>query len=267
MNRKIIFLDCDGTIIDVPRGLTRISDNTIYAIKELVNNGHLVFITSGRARCLLPDYIKEIEGINYITTNGAYSYLNDGTLIANHVFPNSLIKKINKYCNDNGLIYFDEGQHIIHVVDLNDPLFMDFVNNWKVSLDAFGEYEEGHSYNMMMIAFKDENSANKFYEEFKDETDAYPQYGFNSCDLNYKGVNKGTGVKDVLEYFNIDKDDAYAFGDGLNDYQMLMSVTNGYMMANGNIKLKEATSLTAPDVLEDGFYQIMVKEGLIKEKH
>lgn len=266
MNRKVIFLDCDGTILDVPRRMSEVSDKTLYAIEELIKNGHLVFIASGRARCMLPQYLYDIKGINYVTTNGAYSYLNDGTEIGCHVFDPEIVKEVNDYCVKNGHVCFNEAQDFVDVSNMDSKIYKDFMDDWEMSTKQFKPYEEGNTYNMLMVAFKDEEGANKFYKKYKDITDPIPQNGCNSCDLNIKGINKGTGVNDVLNYFNIDPKDAYAFGDGLNDYEMLEKAFNGYRMKNGHIKLKEATDLEAPDVLDDGFYQIMVKEGLIKEK-
>ena len=65
--------------------------------------------------------------------------------------------------------------------------------------------------------------------------------------------------------FNINKKNAYAFGDGLNDIEMMQEVYNSYAMDNACMKLKQVSRFVAPDVLEDGFYQVMLKEGLIKE--
>lgn len=257
-------MDCDGTILDVPRGMDKISDKTLYAIKELIKNGHLVFISSGRNKCMMPDYLKEIKDINYVTTNGAYSYLSDGTVISSHIFPKDLVKRINEYCLEKGHVCFNEAQDFVDVSDLKNPIYKEFMDGWELLTKDFKQLEEYDEYNMLMIAFNGDTSK-EFYKEFGQVSDPLAQYGFNSCDLNIKGINKGTGVNDILKYFNIDKKDAYAFGDGLNDFEMLENVGNGYRMANGNIKLKEATDLVAPDVLEDGFYQIMVKEGLIKK--
>ena len=263
MERKYIFVDCDGTILDVPRGMLKASDKTIYAIKELINYGHMVFIASGRPRCLIPDYLKEIKGLNFLICNGQVSYLSDGRLIGNHKFDQSLVKEINDYCDKQGSLYFDETIDHIYTKELNDPTFIEFVESWGIDINVFKKGQELKECYMMMAAFKNEEMADDFYRHFKGIVDARPQYGFNSCDINLCGISKGSGVNDVLEYFKADKNNAYAFGDGINDIEMLKAVGKGYRMANGNEKLIKVTKLVAPDVLKDGFYQIKENEKLI----
>ena len=46
MNRKLIFFDIDGTIIPEDTGV--IPESTKEAIKKAKENGHLVFINTGR---------------------------------------------------------------------------------------------------------------------------------------------------------------------------------------------------------------------------
>ena len=46
MNRKLIFFDIDGTIAVEPTG--EIPDSAKEAIKKAKENGHLVFINTGR---------------------------------------------------------------------------------------------------------------------------------------------------------------------------------------------------------------------------
>lgn len=52
------------------------------------------------------------------------------------------------------------------------------------------------------------------------------------------GVNKGEALSTVLDSKGIVPEHAVAFGDGLNDQEMLAMVGQAYVMANGNPKLR-----------------------------
>ena len=263
MNKKVIFLDCDGTLFDVPRNMNKASDKTRYAIKELIKNGHLVFIASGRCKCLLPDDVVDLNPSGFITTNGAYAYMGDTVIFENPLKQES-VQLLIDYCRENNGLCFLENQDYIYIRSLDDPLYLEFVDGWGVKHEIFKTDLSTNKWYLMMSAFRSEDECIRFENKLSDKLDIRRQYGFTSFDVSEYGIDKGLGVRKVLEYLNIDKKDAYAFGDGLNDLEMLQAVGESYAMENGNPKLKALAKNIAPDVLDDGFYQIMIQDGLIK---
>jgi HAD superfamily hydrolase (TIGR01484 family) len=57
MNTKYIFLDIDGTLLSHSYG---VSKSSIDAINQLHNNGHKVFISTGRSKSYVDDYIRRL---------------------------------------------------------------------------------------------------------------------------------------------------------------------------------------------------------------
>lgn len=264
MIRKIIFIDCDGTLFDVPRGMPKVSGKSKYAIMELVKNGHLVFIASGRCKCLIPEDVASTNPTGFITANGAYAYTKDEVIFQKDLKQESVDEIIN-YCDKvNGVCYL-ESQDYIYTKDLNSPLHKRFVETWGIDSSIFTDkFNKNDKYQLMMSAFNNEDECYEFEKNLSGKIDFRKQYGFTSYDISDYGLDKGYGVKKILDYYNIDKKDAYAFGDGLNDIEMLQAVGESYAVENGNPKVKALAKNIAPDVLDDGFYQVMVWEGLIK---
>ncbi|MGL5984195.1 MAG: HAD family hydrolase, partial [Cetobacterium sp.] len=61
-----------------------------------------------------------------------------------------------------------------------------------------------------------------------------------SClEVMKEGVSKATAIEEVLKREGIDIQDTIAFGDGLNDLEMLSFVGKGFVMGNGSPRLKE----------------------------
>jgi hydroxymethylpyrimidine pyrophosphatase-like HAD family hydrolase len=57
--------------------------------------------------------------------------------------------------------------------------------------------------------------------------------------------------------------DVYAFGDGLNDIEMLKAVGTGVAMGNGVPEAKEVADYITTDVSEDGIWNGLKKLNLI----
>ena len=57
MKRKFFFFDIDGTLIDCNLGIYSISDNVKEALDKLKENGHDVFLATGRCKCFIVDEV------------------------------------------------------------------------------------------------------------------------------------------------------------------------------------------------------------------
>ena len=69
----------------------------------------------------------------------------------------------------------------------------------------------------------------------------------------------------MMEYLKIPKENTYCFGDGLNDLDMLKSVGHPIIMANAHEDLCKYDFEVTDDVIDDGFYNYLVRNELIKE--
>ena len=69
-------------------------------------------------------------------------------------------------------------------------------------------------------------------EIFKEDLIINDHGGMGSCDCSTIEFDKGSAIAYLLDYFHIDKDNAYAFGDGYNDQAMFREVGHGIAMGN-----------------------------------
>ena len=84
-----------------------------------------------------------------------------------------------------------------------------------------------------------------------------------SFDINIKGVNKGTAILELIQRLNIELKDTYAFGDGLNDIEMIETVGHGIAMGNALEVLKEKADDVCEDVLNDGISKTLKRYKII----
>ena len=74
---------------------------------------------------------------------------------------------------------------------------------------------------------------------------------------------KGIGIEKILDFYNIERAHAVAFGDGNNDIEMLQSVGTGIAMQNASAQLKAVSDDVCGDVSADGIYHYCLAHHLI----
>lgn len=69
MNKKVVFLDIDGTFRDPVYG---IPDSAVEAVENARKNGHIVIICTGRTMGLIPDDIDKNAFDGFIAGGGCH---------------------------------------------------------------------------------------------------------------------------------------------------------------------------------------------------
>jgi len=261
-SRKIVFVDVDGTIVDTTRGLDTPTEKTKYAFKELRKN-NLVFIASGRSKCMMPKWMDELNPSGYILCNGAV-VMYDNKIIFKTAMDKKKIEELVKYCNERHAMYFLEDLDGLYVEDLSNPIFNKFLSTWRLDTTIFKERNKEIDTYIIMTAHPNEDECKDIEEKFSKDFDIRRHKGFTSFDLNAFGVNKGFGILKAIEALNLDIENSYAFGDGFNDVEMLKMVKHGVLMDNCQPGLKKLGFDVCKDVIEDGLYYKLVEYGLIK---
>ncbi len=261
--KKIVFCDIDGTIVDNLRGLKDITPKTKYAMAELKKDDY-IFIASGRSKCMLPEEITKLNPSGYICANGAYAE-HEGKVIYERYFAYEQLKELREYAICNNLNYYFESQECIYTNASNNKLHQDFNAAWGLGdIYTSKDYSKDEHINIAMLACHTEEEGEKFFETFSSSFDIRHHHGFPSFDINLIDNNKGDACEKIEDFLNIAYEDAFAFGDGLNDIEMLKVVRYGIAMGNAFKEVKDIAFDITSDVLDDGFYNALVKYGLIK---
>lgn len=66
MQSKILFFDVDGTLLDTARGIPDIPQGALYQLKRIQEQGHKIFISSGRPKAMINQYLLNVGFDGYI---------------------------------------------------------------------------------------------------------------------------------------------------------------------------------------------------------
>ena len=71
-------------------------------------------------------------------------------------------------------------------------------------------------------------------------------------DIHLPGITKGSSCIKVVEVTGLKAENSYAFGDGINDIEMLQLVGCGVAMGNADDKVKTIADVVTDDLFNDG---------------
>lgn len=262
MEKSIIFFDIDGTLLTENTHI--IPESTKLALKKAKENGHLLFINTGRASSNIDNYIKEFNFDGYVCGCGTYIEFNNKELFSKTLdksFAQDLVKNI-RACKLDGVIesktatYYDDfiyGPEVKQIKDnhsLKEGLLMKSFDDENIDCDKF------------VVWYNEKSDFEKFHNIYKND------FEFIHRDVNFyeivpKGFSKASGIEFLIKELNIPFENTYAIGDSTNDLSMLSYVKNSIAMGNSNPVLFDLVSYITTDIEEDGIYNALKHFSLI----
>ena len=97
----------------------------------------------------------------------------------------------------------------------------------------------------------------------------HPYADSTSCfngEIIPKGIDKGRGMELVCQYYGASMQDTIAFGDSMNDYEILQHCQLGIAMGNAVQQLKDVADDITDSVTDNGIYNSFIKYHLIEPK-
>lgn len=275
---KYVFFDIDGTL----RGESReITSKTIEAIRKLRENGHKAFLCTGRAPISITSDILEVGFDGVISAAGSFIQI-DGKYIYENFLDSKLLQK--------AILLFSNAK-VGFTLETKDMLFQsgyarDYMERRRIK-DVNANPE-------LARFFEKQNQKFKPIKEYKPNEDlvtkivfiAYDKYAlldtvphlskdfnvvlfskedddFVNGEIISKNCTKADAIKRVIDYYNADMKDTIAFGDSMNDYQMIEVVDKGIVYEGAKDKLLALAYDTFIDPDLDGIALSLEKLGLI----
>ena len=260
MNKKYIFMDLDGTIID--HGHNGILPSTLYTVKELQKNGHEVIVATGRPPALFFGVDKKLNVDSYIAANGAI-VVHKGELILSKTIDRKLINQLIAFSIENRIDLGFESRTHFCLFSKNTDLPDKFCEAFHLPVPEVlpDHYLENDIY--QMVLFYSGKDFKRFEGKFKGLLFNYSNpFGL---DVNRENGLKDAGLIAFHEVLGVPKEDMIAIGDGFNDITMIEYAGVGIAMGNSSDVVKEKADFVADRIENDGLYKAFLKLGLIKK--
>ncbi|MBA2874154.1 Cof-type HAD-IIB family hydrolase [Thermaerobacillus caldiproteolyticus] len=258
MKKKIVFFDIDGTLLDEKKDLP---DSTMAAIQKLKESGVYVAIATGRAPFMFADLRERLNIDSFVSFNGQYVVF-EGKVIYKHPLNRHKLHELKEQAHQNGhpLVFMDADEMKASMED--HPYIHVSMESLKFAHPPFDPlyYENRDIYQALLFCKSEEEHV---------YVNAYPEFRFVrwhnvSTDIVPFGGSKAEGIRRLIERIGISKEDVYAFGDGLNDMEMLQFVGTGVAMGNAKEEVKKVADFVTKPVSEEGILYGLKQLELIK---
>ncbi|UQZ75971.1 Cof-type HAD-IIB family hydrolase [Niallia circulans] len=268
---KAIFLDMDGTILNHQN---QVSVKTKEIIDDLRKDGLFVFIATGRSFDEIESVVPEgFEVDGYVSSNGMAGYIGKEPIFQ-HTLPLELVDTIIKKARENKVYYelFPYGdsrmtlsqdkEYVIQ--EIRDPKPESVgINEWLSRKEAISRKiswkntVEGKEFSKFYFFARTKEHINQWkqvLEDLRKEIDfTASTSSAHNVEVMVANVNKATGIKEMLERFNLSVEETMGIGDSDNDIQMLQFVSMPVAMQNAPDHIKElAAEVTELSCDEDG---------------
>lgn len=258
---KMIAVDMDGTLLNDRKQLPA---DFLPLAEKLLARGIILVIASGRQYYNLLTYFGDFrDRFYFISDNGSLVYHQD-KIVYSRTIPSADIFKITAAFEhnlpDSFPILCGAGSAYILSKE-NNPEFLLNARMYHQRLETIADFAEAVAQDSIgKIAVYDLKDA---------ETGVYPFMlkhfphlnialsGQHWIDIMQKGVSKGSAINFLQQKLGITPNQTMAFGDYLNDCELLRHAHYSYAMAGAHPELKKISRFTAPSNNDNGVIKIL----------
>ena len=278
MNRKLIFLDIDGTLTEPGSNIP--PSSAAEAVRRARENGNPVFLCTGRNFGMLKPVLKYgFDGV--IASSGGYICCGD-EVIYDRPFTEEMKKRIFEALKEEGIYrtvecldgaYMDEAfkrflRENAHEGSNSELLRWRRQIEESLNIRSMEEYKGQPVYKVIVMC-RDERLLEQAKKRLGDEVEFCMQepdkFGYVNAEIISSEFNKGTGIVKVCGHLGISLENTIAFGDSMNDVEMMETAAYSVCMENGSSRLKALADEICPSVKEDGLLQAFKKHRLIQD--
>lgn len=262
---RLIVLDVDGTLVDRER---RISAATLRALATAQAHGIRVTLATGRMYASALPYAQQIQAdAPLILYNGAriQDPAGGAILYSSHLPRAQVVRalRLAQQFDVHANLYLGESIYIERVSEVSrESARKDGVNQVPVGdLVRFLEGRVDDPVKILMIgpdgrlealaaAYRADGSG---AEELPHLVRSEATY----LEIQPRGTSKGAGLIRVCGLLGIPASATMAFGDNLNDLEMIQAAGLGVAMGNAHADVKRAARVVAPSNDEDGVAAVL----------
>lgn len=260
---KMIATDMDGTLLNSKKQLTQIS---IMAISAVKNIGIHFVVASGRQYYNIYNVFKQHgldKDVSFLAENGTIVF-DKGKLIFADKLDDNLVKSAVELARKTPNVYpVLCGVNSAYIED-DEPKIISEITKYfdRCSLlPNIIQCLQNDTITKIALLNTTKNAETYVYPIFK-HFENHAQVlvsGLEWVDLINKGVNKGSSVEMIGNLYNSSFEQRMAFGDYLNDVDLLKACKYSFAVENAHENLKKVAYKICPSNDQDGVAKTLIK--------
>ena len=235
---KLVASDMDGTLLD---GQGEVPPETYDLVRRLDAAGIRFVAASGRRLDTLREqFAPVVDRMDFVASNGAQVVV-DGKLVDLELFSHAALRRMAHAVDlfdTLHLALFDDTRS--YLLDDERCFEREIDKNLPLPVRAYGVPAPEIGIVKASVYCDDAvmDMAYALARELGDEFVFAPS-GKRWIDVMQRGVNKATGIEQVLEARGLAFGEVMAFGDSMNDYELLRRVGVSCAMGNGRSAIRQ----------------------------
>jgi len=271
MERKVIFFDADGTIIDGDC----LSPKVRKTFEKLKESKHILVLSTGRALPALGLTLKELDFKNIISSAGNVT-MADNEIIFNNSLTTAELKEIDEFLTNHDISYHMESVDYIYVKKGEKE---EYLNRHRNMIPEKSEASE-EEYDILLDNFEDVKNRTREVQHLSDITVNKIHYfdeslpfselekvfgdrftckplslskEFSGGEISARGVTKEDGMRQILSHYNMPIENTIAIGDDYNDIEMLDYASYSIVLDHAPEEVKKHADFVTKNIENDGF--------------
>ena len=255
---KMLVFDVDGTLYDLVKHEIPLS--AVEAIRKAKENGYIFVIATGRTHYGLGKALNDLQPDFILSASGGVVVDSQKNIIYHHDFDEKDVKQLLDFCHvhEAGLIF----KFLDHMYIYQHPEKIDWLKGQMesdIGSDPFVACpaQDRHLRSLPQSASIHANPSeiNKTFGNHS--TIQFLQYSSDGYDVVPTGVNKGSGLKNLMKHLHLRAEQIACIGDNYNDLDMMKEA--GYRIAMGNAvqAVKDVADYITSTTDQDGIYQAL----------
>ena len=257
---KIVITDMDGTLVN---SRDELPVDLFHRIEQLREKGVRFAIASGRQYYNLEKRFQKIkDDIIVIAENGAMIFDHGKRIYTDEIAYEDVAHFVELLrCHDDNYVVLCGAESAY--IETKDEAFYKKMLQFYERVEVVEDLLEMAKQDIIckLAIFNERSAEEEIYPLLKEYEEEFmlAVSGNFWMDIMKKGINKGSAITKIQQIYEIKPQECMAFGDYLNDYEMMQVCEYSYAMANAHPKLKEICKYEAKSNNENGVVEELIR--------
>lgn len=263
MKVKLLALDIDGTVLD---SQGQINDDVLNCLNEIRAQGIKVLLATGRRFISTVEIIKQLQiDQPIITHNGALIFdIAKKRKIYDQTLDNEYVKLLFDNVDEELDLYLDSDNDVLYYRDPKQFWGQQYIKNSQVKVEKIAISRLNNRCIHRLVITGDQENILTYLQRFNLKLKQMrhimfrsPNYDTFFTEILHAQASKGAALAHLCQHYNISSTEVMAFGDDVNDLEMIKWAGFGVAMGNAVAELKQVADFVTSDNDQGGLIEVL----------